>query len=806
MARLSMSSAMLATFAGGLVWASNVCGSAEDQKPTEQKVRLAKQAWEMAAEEGWIQGLRAIELIRPDVISVTLDGGITGAIDSQNEAAVAALGGPDDFQKPAAFRITSPTDPNYQAGQRPQDVGRLSYEGRNCMNAKTMWPLFANTIYWHEFYLFLPYPLRSGHTYQIAVVPGRKLPACESTDKDKQEARPTSNPKFKCRAQLDYDEKNTTTKVIKISQVAYSALAKRRFAYLGWWAGDRGAVAYSGLDRFAAIDEATGKSVLEGRIERRRAGDVNSGEDVYEMDISALSPGRYHIHIPGFARSDTFSIGGAGIHALYYHTLRAFFHQRCGQELRPPWTWVKKPACHTEIWESGEFVAGSGAIHHAPGDPLAHASYTPRPGERKMSFQGGYHDAADFDTFSYHLPATAQILAAYELYPAAFGDGDLDLPESGNGVPDLLDEAEWGLSFYLQRQYENGAVPLGRVNQCDARTQNIEGGKEAPMPPFGVLPPARESTPTFAAVAAQFSRAIRKYDAAKADRHLAAAKRAFDYASVRSPEDVWKDFSTEDVPLLKHEKRRGQWLPALTWAASELLLATGEPKYNEFVESNRGPSGLKHWSDPEIRWWPYLMCDPSVADPPLQEELRRQFLELADTKAAATEEAAYRMGNGNGTACGWGACQGANHGDLLLRAYVLSKDQKYLDAACFNADWHLGANPLSKTLISGMGYRAPRRPEISWFLYEEPERDMSGRTVAGIAIYGIGPPLGLHTGEKWPLWRSWRDVWDRFAEIYSEFTVPQTCGPAAMLYATLYGMEKQQGLVPEGSKPNPLAR
>jgi hypothetical protein len=62
---------------------------------------------------------------------------------------------------------------------------------------------------------------------------------------------------------------------------------------------------------------------------------------------------------------------------------------------------------------------------------------------------------------------------------------------------------------------------------------------------------------------------------------------------------------------------------------------------------------------------------------------------------------------------------------------------------------------------------------------------MSVNTVEGIAIYGLGPPLRLHTGERWPLWRSWREVWGRFAEIHSEFTVPQTCDPAAFLYATL---------------------
>jgi endoglucanase len=269
------------------------------------------------------------------------------------------------------------------------------------------------------------------------------------------------------------------------------------------------------------------------------------------------------------------------------------------------------------------------------------------------------------------------------------------------------------------------------------------------------------------------------------------------------------------VPLEKHEKRCQFWLPALTWAAGELLLTTGESRYNDFVTDNA--KALTHWSNQAMRWWAYLCCDPALVDRRVQGELRRKLLEAADRKVVATDEAAYRMGNGRGTACGWGACQGANHGDLLLRAYALTGQQKYLDAACLNADWHLGANPLSKTLLTGMGVRHPRRPEISWLLYEDPDRDMSGATVKGIAIYGIGPPLRSYPGHPgdealgiprtgWPLWRSWRDVWDHHAEIYSEFTIRQTCGPAAILYATLYALEKEAGLVPDDCRPNPLVR
>ena len=177
--------------------------------------------------------------------------------------------------------------------------------------------------------------------------------------------------------------------------------------------------------------------------------------------------------------------------------------------------------------------------------------------------------------------------------------------------------------------------------------------------------------------------------------------------------------------LLKHEKRKQEWVPYLTWAAGELLATTGEEKYNDyFVEHLRE---AMHWSRRGIRWWAYLRCEKELVDNDLRAELICRLLEDADKCVATTDEAAYRMGNGRGTACGWGACQGANHGDLLLRAYILTDDPKYVDAACLNADWHLGANPLSKTLLTGMGYRFPRRPEISWYLYEEPERDMSRR-------------------------------------------------------------------------------
>ncbi|MGD2174826.1 MAG: glycoside hydrolase family 9 protein, partial [Candidatus Brocadiaceae bacterium] len=434
-------------------------------------------------EEGHVEGIRRLEVMAPDVLAVTVDAGLTrsGIRDFRAEF----------YQKPEEFLIRSETDPAYREGVQPVRVGRFSYERWHGQIGR--FP--GNTLYWHTYYLRLPQPLERGHDYRVSV---RDMdPQCGTT------------------VELHYDDRRSVSRAVKVNQVAYCSRARRRYAYLGWWAGDIGPVDYSGLETFRVVEETSGEVVLEGDVELRRADDELSGEDVYQIDISALGPGRYHIHVPGLARSESFSVGGKGMRDLHYHTMRAFFHQRCGQELREPWTWVRKDACHLWCWESGYLVGNR--------------SYTPKPGEEKRRFVGGYHDAADSDCFTYHLKATAQTLAAYEQVPEAFADGDLNIPESGNGIPDVLDEARWALSFYHDNQRGDGGVPLGRGNDCDAFRQQT-GGKR---PPFGILPVRLDSCTEYAATAAQFARLMRPHDAALAADYLRSAVEAYRWATGR---------------------------------------------------------------------------------------------------------------------------------------------------------------------------------------------------------------------------------------------------------------------------------
>ena len=203
-------------------------------------------------------------------------------------------------------------------------------------------------------------------------------------------------------------------------------------------------------------DIETGETVLSAPLILRAANWRLSGEDLYAFDFSSLSkPGTYQACVPGIGVSDPFVIGSEVLNHAAYTAARGLYYQRSGVDLTAPYAEDRftRPKGH-EYDPDGRKID---ALFHGslPNTPL-HTDEM--PGEM-IDARGGWHDAGDYGKY---MPTAAAALwflfTAYDIDPAKFADGALNIPESGNGVPDLLDEARWEVDWIARIQAADGAV------------------------------------------------------------------------------------------------------------------------------------------------------------------------------------------------------------------------------------------------------------------------------------------------------------------------------------------------------------
>lgn len=205
---------------------------------------------------------------------------------------------------------------------------------------------------------------------------------------------------------------------------------------------------YQVAEKYQLVNAKTGESVLELEPVAWNAGQVHeqSGDRAHWLDFSEQTEGGvYYVLDPeNSVRSGLFRIAPDVYRVVLKHAVRTFFYQRAG--------FAKDAAFAGEAWKDGASHAGPGQdkearLYSASGDSGT---------ERDLS--GGWYDAGDFNKYT---PWTADyvvtLLRAFEEKPNAFGD-DFGIPESGNGVSDLLDEVRFGLEHLIRLQNDDGSV------------------------------------------------------------------------------------------------------------------------------------------------------------------------------------------------------------------------------------------------------------------------------------------------------------------------------------------------------------
>jgi hypothetical protein len=326
-----------------------------------------------------------------------------------------------------------------------------------------------------------------------------------------------------------------------------------------------------------------------------------------------------------------------------------------------------------------------------------------RWGDQALAIQtyGGHHDAGDYNPRS-HIEVAQILMNAYEIAPRKFYDGQLNIPENTNGLPDVLDEAYWAIRLWLDLQTEDGGVRGGTESNGDPNfVQSVELDI---LGDYAFAPDAAASF-TLAGVLAQASRIWKDLGKeSEASDFLARARKAYIWAMAHPP-------AQSEGP-----GQYAQWfLSPKAYAAAELLHTTGEASYrSDFaaaaVWSKKPDADLeKHrLYSQSAAAWAYVKCPTGVVDAALQESVRKAIFRQADEFITYSSTMAYAFIRHPWAPISWGTGAYENWLNPIIWAYALSGDARYKYWMVRTCDNTLGANPLGLSYITDLGTRTVR--------------------------------------------------------------------------------------------------
>lgn len=642
---------------------------------TARSQKAEKSRLPLLAAQPWTKGLRRVEMRAADIVTVVVDQ-------------IAAL---DELKKPANFILTSAEDPDFGKGVHPTEVYRFSRGGRY----RALPPEQPKVYMDHWLHLKFPSPLKENLTYTLELTGELIPPPLEGLTRS-QTFQPgaTPNPSFKC------------------NQVGYSASAGKKYVYLSSYLGDGPAVDLSPFKTFSVVDEATGRSVFQGPVEKISDRDPQGLDRLYRLDISNLKQeGRFHVVIPGFGRSYSFANGDSAAKAMYQVCHRGMYFQRSGQEVAEPFAegWTR-PMAHNKI-----FVTKENLNHPiTPVDPSepGHAYSVP---EGARPFSGGHYDAGDYDIRAMHINIPELFLTLYEAMPEKFTDGQVNIPENQNGIPDIVDEAAWNLLALEQiqdyasevRGLEGGVAP---GLETYAHPHAGQGMGKDPLP-YYMRKVTGYSSFCAAAEFAHMARIIADFDKERAKIYLSRAAKAYQYAM---------NHLDDPQPLMSNGRadqgqgwKESQLNRARLWANVELYCSTGKQRFwDELVALKDTPADSVAGSVQHGVLFSLLLSKRTHPDPALVEGLKKDLLIRADNKLKKIEEE-----NAEGYAVpapkggGWGntSCLVRNI-EEVTRAYMLTRNPAYLDAIATAIDFSFGMNPTEMSWVTGAGSVSPMDP------------------------------------------------------------------------------------------------
>jgi len=688
----------------------------------------------------------------------TLGNGFDGSVSLEPlDTALAAA--------PASYSLQSADDAAFKSAQHPGGVGRKS-KGREFVKAGSKYPFVPE----HWVFLTLPQPMKNGKSYRLSFAPGL-VTGDQSVS-------------------LRFNDRGSRSEAIHVNQIGFRPDALK-YAYVSMWLGDAGALSLDAFDKapFHVLDAKSGRVALSGQLQLRRrvtegaeSGRTDSpaeqvplaNADVWQCDFSALTQaGRYVVSVEGIGCSFPFSVGADVYRSPSITVLRAMYQQRCHTALDAKYTDFPRAACHTSA-QTKYLQSTVRSLDKTYGDGKQNDNIETTGQVPDPSF--GWHDAGDWDNEVWHSETVETLLLAYQAAPGKWRDSEDNIPESGNGVPDILDEAMWGANLYKQLQRPDGGTSSGTFADWwprDGQTDTTD------TMTYYVYAPDPRASFRWAAIGAQLASILPRFGKkAQADDYRASALAAWNWAGA--------NLRNGDEAKVRDDRCQ---------AAAALFQATGDDKYlqsfkNDFHIKIGDPLMIYGQFDLRYAAWLYALCDRPNRDIEFQKMATTLCLNYTNVEYLNTaNKRAFRKGYNWWRQYAYGS--GTNpDGVALMMAHALTHDLKYLQALELNCDVTLGGNPLNMTWITGLGARSPREIlRIEDWYSPRNKRDEALHPVPGILVFGphafAGDPDPNNAagpwdikwnqatlypnGAKWPPSEIY--IEDRYIAPMTEFTV-----------------------------------
>ena len=467
------------------------------------------------------------------------------------------------------------------------------------------------------------------------------------------------------------------------------------------------------------------KGVLKSSVEPDLAGDKTLIADF----TSFHQPGKYALYVPGTGYSYPFQIKKSVHNNVANGSLKAFYYIRASIPLKEKY--------------AGKWNRAEG---HPDTNVLIHPSAA--SGSRKegavISSPRGWYDAGDYNKYIVNSGiSTSTLLSLYEDFPDYMKTVELNIPESGNHVPDVLNEILWNLRWMLTMQDpEDGGVYHKLTN---AAFDKFEMPDKATAPRY-VVQKGTAATLDFAAVMAQAGRITKKFPKelpGLSDSCFNSAQKAWQWA-VKNPDVVYdqdamnKKFSP---PITTGGYGDSNFKDEFIWAASELVVATGDTSFLtsiNLIPDKQMP--LPSWGQVRLLGYYTLIKNsnfPGVRALKELPEIKNRLIIFADSLASGADNTAYQTVMTKNHRFGWGSnSDAANEGIALIQAYQLSHNQKYLVYALSNLDYILGRNGTGYSYLTGFGSKTPMHPH-----HRPSVADGIADPISGLLVGGPNPGM-----------------------------------------------------------------